>query len=965
MKRPAVLRSRWLIPTAALLLAAALAGADIEITLPGVGPATQPGAQPPAQPPAQGGAPHVPTGELTDQQVLESIQKGVDFLLSCKKNDNLETGADFGAPPSQRGGETALALYAMLHVGRSLDDPRLNAKSAELAPVIKWLAAITPEATYAAALQANALALVPKRPETDAALLRDRDFLFGAMGADGGYSYGKPGNGEYSLRTSWQKYIALKLSPRAGDQALSDAKWQLDSAAREQKRTYGGLDAEIKVIAEEIRDRGKDAMAQNDRAAANRAATELTELSKYADEARRFVVANDFQQELADARRGLADAQQRLRNGDPEHKKSPADLKQDVEVAQWRVGMVEWEAKKGMRPTGDLSNGQYGTLGAWALADQGVEIPVSYWQITDRFWRTTQNQKGTWGYLPDGSVLGEHQFDTMGLAGVASLFISTEYTDLTLRAEPKADPSIDRGLAWLTANFKPDSEDYYYLYGVERVGLASGLKFFGTTNWYRQGAKNIIRRQQANGSWDGGFIGANPVVATAYAILFLARGRDPVVFNKLDYDAPGVLPGLWNVRPRDDANITGWMSKKFERPINWQIVNLQVSPDEWLDAPILLITGGRDPKFKPADIVKLRAFVQAGGLIFSVAEGGQDEFTASMKRYASQVVENRYEMRELPKDSPVFNLWAPIASPPRMSGMSNGIRLLWVHSAVDMDASWQRRAYANKDHFEIPSNLYFYATGKGSLRTKLQPLVVAASPDPAARTITLARLEYPGNCDPEPGAWPRMAKLAQADFHTELHLVTLKPAQLKVATTPVVHMTGTAAFTMPADDAKALQAYLNAGGTLIVDAAGGSADFNTSFQQLVKDLAPGATLTPLPPDHPMYKGAFDDGGDISQTVFRPYAILKEGRMDAPRLQAIMLNGRPAIIYSPQDLTSGLLGTNTWGIIGYTPESAEKVVRNVLLYVSAPPAATQAAPQGATQPATVPAGPDILAVPMPK
>ncbi len=214
--------------------------------------------------------------------------------------------------------------------------------------------------------------------------------------------------------------------------------------------------------------------------------------------------------------------------------------------------------------------------------------------------------------------------------------------------------------------------------------------------------------------------------------------------------------------------------------------------------------------------------MQAGGLIFSVAENGQEEFTAAMRRYAGQVVENRYEMREIPKDHPIFNLWTTIANPPRMLGMSNGIRMLWVHSTVDMSASWQRRAYAVREHFEIPANLYFYATGKGSLRSKLQPLAVTASAEPAVRTITVARLQYAGNWDPEPGAWPRMVKLAQADFHTEVQLMTLKAGELKGRAPAIVDMTGTAAFTMPAEDVAALCAYVAAGGTLLADAAGGS-----------------------------------------------------------------------------------------------------------------------------------------------
>ncbi len=143
----------------------------------------------------------------------------------------------------------------------------------------------------------------------------------------------------------------------------------------------------------------------------------------------------------------------------------------------------------------------------------------------------------------------------------------------------------------------------------------------------------------------------------------------------------------------------------------------------------------------------------------------------------------------------------------------------------------------------------------------------------------------------------------------------------------------------------------------------GGAEFTASFKALVKEIAGGAELLPLARDHALYQGAFAEGVDFAalaqeedtaRAIFRPYALLKEGRMDGPRLLAVMLRGRAAILFSPEDFTSGLLGTNTWGIVGYTPESAEKLVRNILLYVTEPPATTVPATIPATAPATAPA-----------
>jgi hypothetical protein len=42
-------------------------------------------------------------------------------------------------------------------------------------------------------------------------------------------------------------------------------------------------------------------------------------------------------------------------------------------------------------------------------------------------------------------------------------------------------------------------------------------------------------------------------------------------------------------------------------------------------------------------------------------------------------------------------------------------------------------------------------------------------------------------------------------------------------------------------------------------------------------------------------------------------------------------GNGAVIVSDLDITSGLLGTSTLGIIGYDPEYAQKFVTNVIVW----------------------------------
>ena len=70
---------------------------------------------------------------------------------------------------------------------------------------------------------------------------------------------------------------------------------------------------------------------------------------------------------------------------------------------------------------------------------------------------------------------------------------------------------------------------------------------------------------------------------SSFALLFLSRGRAPVLFNKLEYNLASSskkpVEGNWNQRPRDIANLTHFIGREREISMNWQIVNLQQAVD--------------------------------------------------------------------------------------------------------------------------------------------------------------------------------------------------------------------------------------------------------------------------------------------------------------------------------------------------------------------------------------------------
>ena len=97
---------------------------------------------------------------------------------------------------------------------------------------------------------------------------------------------------------------------------------------------------------------------------------------------------------------------------------------------------------------------------------------------------------------------------------------------------------------------------------------------------------------------------------------------------------------------------------------------------------------------------------------------------------------------------------------------------------------------------------------------------------------------------------------------------------------------------------------------------------------------PGKIATRLLADSPVISGLYDGqqfGHDMGRVRFRPYALRSMGPVNTPRLQSIEIDGRPAVIFSGEDVTCALAGLKHWGIFGYLPDSARKLAANSILH----------------------------------
>jgi hypothetical protein len=619
------------------------------------------------------------------------------------------------------------------------------------------------------------------------------------------------------------------------------------------------------------------------------------------------------------------------------------DCRTLVNALQPDTGMYDLMGK----PTGVYRDAsELGVLGVRACSEMGIEVPLSYWQAVDAGWRKAQSADGSWPAPANTTDLSESAFTA---AGIGTLYITADELAGSQSGDSAgnaSDANIENGLKWINANFEPifkEKNRTQSLYGLEQIGIASGRKYFGDNDWYPRSVSELLYLQTNNGGGWG--LGGKPDVQdTCLALTFLIRGRAPIAFNKLQYSIKGAdgnpVEGNWNQRPRDVANICKWITEQaqIDRFLNWQVVTFAGNVDDLHEAPILYIAGDHALDLGDGDQKKLKTFIQQGGMVVFNADSDSTEFTDSVKKLAARLFPIPGEFRPLEATHPIFTSEQFRASnwtqQPVVLGLSNGVReMMLLLPGDDPSKAWQSEMTASHGSlFELGADILLYAADKRNIRLKGDSYIV--EPDPAistTRSLKLARIQYSGAWNPEPGGWRRLAAVMHNVDRLDLQVdpVTLGAGQLK--NYKIAHLTGISKVRFSDAQWKELTDFVNAGGTLIIDSAGGSDAFASDIQtQLAANFPSTASQleTPLPADHLLYT-QIADPVDIAYRSFARHVLTDD--LKSPRLRGMTIRGKIGVFFSAEDITGGLVGEAVDGIVGYTPDTATGLMRKMILY----------------------------------
>jgi Domain of unknown function (DUF4159) len=650
-----------------------------------------------------------------------------------------------------------------------------------------------------------------------------------------------------------------------------------------------------------------------------------------------------------------------------------------------------------LRP--DRSNSQFAVLALRDAMYAGAKVKKSTWLRIRKYWEDGQSGDKGWGYVSSG----ERSRGSMTVAGISSLVIVSRVLDDENRAkngkpnccpENKPYKKLEDGIAKLgteikrrgtaVGNYPGGSQNlYYYLYGLERAGRLSGRRFFGTRDWYRDGASFFVRAQQPGGKWVGrGFGESEPIVASCMALLFLSKGLAPVLINKLDYGTDPNKDVNWN-RHRDDArNLTEYVITRDKWPqlLTFQTVEMRkmlkegpAEAREALDQSKVLLITGRD---RPTELINdpkqygyLKDYVKRGGFIFAVANcdrkggfdaGFHDLVQKMFKDPNTGKTEAGMELKRLPKDHPIYrsehNL-VPAYKDIELYGVDFGCRTAIVFAPVGQDAvagfdlscywnDWRLSPSKTRHPWveramQVGINVLAYATGREPPQ-KLQERDASLNKgkNPIERGfLQVAKLKHTGDWDVAPRALRNL--LLGLNRFNGLTASTkqrdISPADKNLFRYPVVYMHGRNGFSMSATSKKQLKEYLSKrGGLLFADACCGAPAFDKSFRELMRELFGRGALKRIPMTHEIFTQKI--GFDIRKVHRRmPESSSKTAKINAstklvePYLEGIEVEGRLVVIYSKLDISCALERQASIACAGYVEKDALKIGINVMLY----------------------------------
>jgi hypothetical protein len=456
-------------------------------------------------------------------------------------------------------------------------------------------------------------------------------------------------------------------------------------------------------------------------------------------------------------------------------------------------------------------------------------------------------------------------------------------------------------------NFMEGKSYFYNYYGIERLGRLSGRRFIGKVDWYREGCERLVKVQEGDGSFlvragerQGSIDAGQPVITTSFALLFLSKGRTPVLVSKYAWGrfreavdekkshsvltelTPGGAPAAlvnWNRKHNDCRNVVEFAARELfdGAPLSWQVYDRRLldldTPAKidsevglLLQSPLVYLNGhgpmpfvGRAAEVLSVDEQILKRYVEEGGFLLAEACCGDKDFARSFEQLVGRIFPGS-TLKRLPPEHAIWTMF-PGVSPadfPDLMYVDRGCRTVALFSPSPLAGYWEERRFipANprdpknrgEKAFCLARNVIAYATGMELPKPKLTKTILVTGKDGgiARSKFRALQLKYVSDAaaqqPPAADALRNlMAYLGQnAKLDVALTSEVLGPGDQNVAKYKFMYLHGRKPVQFTPDEMDNVKANLQTGGLLLADAACNDfkswKEFDKSFRAAMKAM---------------------------------------------------------------------------------------------------------------------------------
>ncbi len=428
--------------------------------------------------------------------------------------------------------------------------------------------------------------------------------------------------------------------------------------------------------------------------------------------------------------------------------------------------------------------------------------------------------------------------------------------------------------------------------------------------------------------------------------------------------APPALIGMINLNVIADHKVSNYPTETIDietlmhwtnaqLSLHYRYVQVDLSRFSWspTQLPVLYLTGWTPlPQFSPEIMAKLRGYITAGGTLLVNASCGRPEFNNSFAAFEHQLFPNR-PMAALPLDDPMYHCLNRISTmrvrkgdgpwkqiPPYLEVMYMGCRAGIIFSPVDMSWGWSAAKrpikggilYDQGDALRLGANILTYVLANYQYARAFEIQKIYQQSRIATRDqLVIAQVENNGDWNPTPHGLPNLLKFIDTNSTMSVQFKRKKISldSLSVGQYPILYMTGLRNFAWTPAEIQRLHNYLHAGGKLVVDDAMGASQFDTAFREEIAKVLPHHKLDMMPLSSPVYNDVFK----ITGVNYSPVVASADPNLHAPVLEAIMIDGSPAVIYSRISLSNGWEDLPNPYAKAYSTTDALKLGTNILVY----------------------------------